>query len=261
MSISSLMASKDRWWRLWQETAGATILHVDLTPCAEREARAFDLLDAREARRAQRFVVEPPRRRFALCRAALRANLCERLDCRNELLSFNTLEHGKPVAAVNGQRVPIAFNLSHSGGHGLIAIAAHQPLGIDLEERRPVRNFDGIGKRVYGPAERRLLAQAEGTRKAALFYRLWTLKEALIKALGTGFRLNPATFEVPGPMLRGERSGRFQFPHQPEDYWQLVDLGEPRFAAALAIRVRDLTVADGVSLRETPRLGHIPKCF
>ena len=230
---------QDQWWRLWQETEGVTILHVDLTPCADHEARAFTLLDAEETRRAQRFVVEPPRRRFALCRAALRVNLCQRLDCRNERLSFSALEHGKPVAEVNGERVSLGFNLSHSGGHGLIAIAAHEQLGIDVEERKPGRNFEGIGRRVYGPAERRLLAQAEGQRKAAFFYQLWTLKEALIKALGTGFKLNPATFELPKPMLCGERSGQFQFPHQPEDNWRLLDLGEPRFAAALAYRLQE----------------------
>ena len=239
-----MTADEDRWWRLWQETEGVTILHVDLTPCAEREARAFALLDGAETRRAQRFVVEPPRRRFALCRAALRVNLCERLGCPNERLSFGTLEHGKPVAEVNGQRVPIGFNLSHTGGHGLMAIAAGGQLGIDVEERKPNRKFDGIGRRVYGPAERQLLAEAKGPRKAALFYRLWTLKEALIKALGTGFTLSPATFEVPEPMLRGERSGRFQFPQQPEDSWQLVDLGEPRFAAALAFRLLDRRTAN-----------------
>ena len=228
--------NKNLWWRLWRETEGVTILHLDLTPCADREARAFALLDAEETRRAQRFLVEPPRRRFALCRAALRVNLCQQLDCRNERLSFSYLKHGKPVAEVDGQRIPIGFNLSHSGGHGLIAIAAHEHVGIDVEERKPGRNFEGIGKRVYGPAERRLLAQADGPRKAALFYQLWTLKEALIKALGSGFKLNPASFEVPEPVLRGERSSQFRFPKRPEDSWQLMDLGEPRFAAALAFQ-------------------------
>ena len=221
-----------------------TILLVDLTPCADREARAFALLDESEAQRARRFAVEPPRRRFALCRAALRVNLCKRLDCPNEQLSFGTLEHGKPVAEVDGQRVPIGFNLSHSGGHGLIAIAANKQLGIDVEERKPNRRFDGIARRVYGPAECQLLAEAKGPRKAALFYRLWTLKEALIKALGTGFTLNPATFEVPEAMLRGERSSPFHFPQQPENSWRLVDLGEPRFAAALALPLLDRRTAN-----------------
>lgn len=232
-----MKAKEDRWWHPWRETEGVTILHLDLTPNADREARAFAMLDQEEARRARRFVVEPPRRRFALCRAALRINLCERLDCPNDRLSFGYLEHGKPVAEVNGRRLPFGFNLSHSGRHGLIAIAEHEQLGVDVEVRKPGRNFDGIGESVYGPAERRLLAKARGQRKAAFFYQLWTLKEALIKALGTGFTLNPSTFEVPEPMLHGERSSRFRFPHQPEDSWQLVDLGEPRFAAALAYRL------------------------
>lgn len=232
-----MMANDDRWWRPWRETEGVTILHVDLRPDADREERAFALLDAEETRRARRFVVEPPRRRFALCRAALRVSLCERLECPNEQLSFGYLEHGKPFAEVNGRRMPIGFNLSHSGGHGLIAIAAGERLGVDVEERKPGRNFDGIGESVYGLAERRLLTQAKGLRKAAFFYKLWTLKEALIKALGTGFTLNPSTFEVPEPMLHGKASSRFRFPHQPADSWQLIDLGEPRFAAALAFQL------------------------
>ena len=70
-----------------------------------------------------------------------------------------------------------------------------------------------------------------------LFYRLWSLKEALIKALGTGFSLNPTRFEVPGPVLDGARSSDFRFPHSPESRWRLHDLGEPRFAAALAWRL------------------------
>lgn len=234
-----MTANDNRWWHPWREMGGVAILHVDLTPDSSREALAFALLDAEETQRARRFVVEPPRRRFALCRAALRINLCERLHCRNEQLSFGYLEHGKPVAQVSGQRTPIGFNLSHSGRHGLIAIAAQEQLGIDVEERKPGRNFDGIGESVYGPAERRLLTKSKGPRKAAFFYQLWTLKEALIKALGTGFTLNPSTFEVPEPMLRGEGSGRFQFPHRPEESWQLVDLGGPRFAAALAFRLRE----------------------
>ena len=108
---------------------------------------------------------------------------------------------------------------------------------MDVEERLPRRDLDGIGGKVYGPLERRALAAATGTQKVHLFYRLWSLKEALIKALGTGFSLNPARFEVPAPMLEGARSGSFRFPHSPEGRWRLHDLGEPRFAAALAWRL------------------------
>ncbi len=145
-----------------------------------------------------------------------------------------------PAGWPAGRRVETGFtgfNVSHSGRHGLIAIGGQGCLGVDLEERVPERDLEGIGGLVYGPAERRLLGNATGRERVHLFYRLWSMKEALIKALGTGFSLSPTGFQVPAPMLRGARSGLFRFPHLPSQSWRLLDLGEPRFAAALAYRL------------------------
>ena len=225
------------WWSPWREVDGAIILHVDLAPDSERETRAFDLLDDEERARWHRFLAVGARRQFALCRAALRVALSERLGYANRALSFAYLEHGKPFATVDGRRADVGFNVSHSGRHGLIAIGAHDRLGVDVEERVSKRDLEGIGSLVYGSNERRLLAAAAGRDKVHLFYRLWSMKEALIKALGSGFSLNPSRFEVPPATLQGERSGSFRFPHEPSSEWRLLDLGEPRFAAALAYRV------------------------
>ena len=227
----------ERWWSPWRESNGVIVLHVDLSPDGEREARAHALLDDEEKRRWRGFAAERPRRQFALCRAALRLNLAERLGCSNGGLSFGYREHGKPFARVKGTPASIGFNVSHSGKHGLIAFANHSHVGVDVEERAARRDLDGIGKMVYGSAERQSLSAVEGARKVHRFYRLWSLKEALIKALGTGFTLNPSGFEVPGAMLRGDRSGVFRFPHAPSARWWLGDLGEPRFAAAIAYKL------------------------
>ncbi len=232
-----MTTTESRWWSPWREIEGATILHVDLASQADREARALALLDDEEKARWRRFPVAAARRRFALCRAALRVSLAERLGCSNGRLSFGYGGYGKPFALVDGRRAAIGFNVSHGGQHGLIAIAENEWLGIDVEERALRRDLDGIGRMVYGPAERRMLAVAAGSRKVHLFYRLWSMKEALIKALGSGFSLNPSGFEVPEAMLHGVRSSEFQFPHAPSNSWCLIDLGEDRFAAALAYRV------------------------
>ena len=224
------------WWSPWREVDGASILYVDLASGAEREARALSLLDDEETTRWRRFLSERARREFALCRAALRVILCERLGCERRALSFGYGEHGKPFAKVDGARAGIGFNVSHSGRHGLIAIAPYDGIGIDVEVRVAQRDLEGIGSLVYGPVERRLLAAA-GREKVDLFYRLWSMKEALIKAVGTGFSLSPSRFEIPGPMLHGAKTGDFRFPHALSDSWRLYDLGEPRFAAALAYRV------------------------
>ena len=229
------------WWSGFGVIDGITVIHVDLRPDPHREKEATTWLDRAETERLRRFRVERPRREFALCRAALRANLCNLLDCTNDRLSFGVHEHGKPFAVVDGRADPLGFNVSHSTPHGLMAFASQgrprRRIGIDAEVWRPDRDFDGIGGKVFGPEERAALAAARGDDKVRLFYRLWALKEALIKALGTGFSLHPSRFEVPSNMIHAVESEGFRFPHAPADRWQLACLPAAGFAAAIAYEV------------------------
>ena len=226
------------WWRPYRVIDGIGIVHVDLTPDPHREAAATAWLDRAENDRLHRFRVERPRRDFALCRSALRANLCNLLGCTNDRLAFGYREHGKPFALMDGRPAPLDFNVSHSAPHGLIAFApAESPrrrIGVDAEVRRTDRDFDGIAERVYGPGERAALAATRGEDKVRLFYRLWTLKEALIKALGTGFTLDPSTFEVPPAMIRGTDTGTLRVDREPDRTWRLACLSDTGFAAAIA---------------------------
>ena len=230
-----------RWRSPWRETHGTTILHVDLAPNDERENHAYELLDDEEKLRWRKFLSERSRRQFVLCRAALPLSLSECLECSNSQLSFGYREFGKPFAAVDGTPVSIGFNVSHSGQHGLIALADRICVGVDVEERVARHDLDGISELVYGPAERQSLSAVDGEQKVYRFFRLWSLKEALIKALGSGFSVAPCGLEVPGAMLLGVESGEFRFPHAPSATWGLVDLGEARFAAAMAYKVSHST--------------------
>ena len=75
------------------------------------------------------------------------------------------MTHGKPFALVGGVRAPISFNVSHGGQHGLIALAATERVGVDVEERDARRDLDGIAETVFPSAEQADLARAreEGT--------------------------------------------------------------------------------------------------
>ena len=222
------------WWRPFRKVGTATVLYVDLAPDASREAAALAWLDETEQSRWRRFRHDGARRRFALCRAALRAILCSQLGCRNQQLVFGASRHGKPYALVRGKPAPIGFNVSHGSAHGLIAFAAEGRLGVDVEEPSTTRDLDGLIGSVMGPDERAELAMARGKHRLQLFYRLWTVKEALIKALGSGFSLDVSRFEIPPAMRRGMKASEFQFPHIPTVRWWLEDLGNEHFAAAIA---------------------------
>ena len=94
-------------------------------------------------------------------------------------LSLDSLENapdGRP-APVSG----IFWSLSHKP-EAVAGVAARQPVGIDIEIIRPVR--PGLMEKITDAEERRL---AEPVTDAG-FFRFWTAKEAVLKAVGEGLR-------------------------------------------------------------------------
>ena len=224
----------ERWWRPFARAGDAGVIHADLAPHVAWEAEALAWLDEGERSRRERFGHAGRRRQYTLCRAALRAILCGRLGCANEALSFGEEGRGKPVALLSGNPAPVTFSVSHSGIHGLIAVATAGRLGVDVEERVPRRDLDALMAAVLTPAERAEIEAAGGGERIGRFYGLWTIKEALVKALGTGLRLDLAGLEVPAAMRRGVTTGEFRFPHLPAVAWRVENLGNEHFAAAVA---------------------------
>lgn len=227
-------SAPDCWWEPFRQVGSAYVVHVDLTSHVAREAAAFAWLDASEQSRWQRFQHAPARRHFVLCRAALRSLLCENLDCGNKQLSFGAAEGGKPFALVDARPVPVAFNVSHSGQHGLIALAPEGRVGVDAEEYVQHRKLDELIEAVFGPNEQAELAATSGDGRIRQFFRLWTLKEAVTKALGTGLSLDVSRFEIPAPMRAGTARCVLRIPDAPEVSWRLDSLCSERFAAAVA---------------------------
>lgn len=78
-------------------------------------------------------------------------------------------------------------SISHHLDRVAVAVSASTDgLGIDLERPRAGLDSARIAARWFSADEQALLAQAETEQMSALFYRLWTLKEAWVKATGRG---------------------------------------------------------------------------
>lgn len=222
------------WWRPFASVGIATVTYVHLSPDSECEAVALEWLDSSERARRRRFRHAGARRQFVLCRAALRAMLRERLGCGNDQLSFDASQRGKPFALVNGVPAPISFSVSHSGRHGLIAVAPTGRVGIDVEDRAARADLDAVAAMTFAPVERAELAAANGDRRTDLFFTIWTTKEALTKALGVGLSKDLRRLEIPRAMRRGAKQAVLRLPDLPTEIWQLENLGSPDFAAAIA---------------------------
>lgn len=225
------------WWRPFKGVGEIAVFHVDLIPDKGREVEALTWLDGEERTRWERFQSPVAQRRYVLCRAALRAVLCRQIGCPNESLAFEAAKHGKPFGLVNGQPASISFNVSHSGNHGLIAIAPKGRLGVDVEGRAPRRNLENLIEGVFSPREKAELESVDGCQQLHMFFRFWTIKEALVKAHGKGLSMKVAELEIPEDMRHGATKSIGQFAQIPETWWCLEDLGTKEFAAAIAYEV------------------------
>ncbi|HEU4664337.1 MAG TPA: 4'-phosphopantetheinyl transferase superfamily protein [Dokdonella sp.] len=104
-------------------------------------------------------------------------------------------EHGKPFVP----SLPwLDFNLSHAGSLVAIAFARDQAIGIDIEPLDRRVSTDGIAARFFGPREAAALGRTGAHLRQVAFLRLWTHKEAVLKALGDGlgFGLHRIEFEL-----------------------------------------------------------------
>ena len=231
------------WCRPFKNIGDVAVVYVDLTPNATNDEQALAWLDEEERLRWRRFHNPAPQRRFALCRAALRDVLCRYINCSNEQLAFVTAKHGKPYAEVDGKLVSTSFNVSHSGQHGLVAVAPKGRLGVDVEERAPRRHLQGLIEAVFSPGEQAGFEHLDESEKLRLFFRLWTLKEALVKAHGKGLSMKVSELEIPVAMRRGAKSSTCQFSQIPGATWHLENIATDDFAAAVAIELDSLNTA------------------
>ncbi len=215
-----------------------TVFDVDLTPDPAAEAQALACLDEREQARAFRFIGPAPVRRFVFCRAALRSILCSHLGCSNEQLTIGSSYYEKPYAIVQGKPHPIGFNVSHSRERGLIALGESGRVGADIEDLHPQRNMGLLIDTAFTPAERSDMESADVFGKKRLFFKLWTIKEALVKAVGMGLALDMSSFEVPLAMRRGAGNAEFHFPQAPSVPWRLDSIENGGSYAAVAQELR-----------------------
>jgi 4'-phosphopantetheinyl transferase len=200
------------------------------------------LLDGKERARADRFLRAASRAQFVGAHAALRRRLGALLGADPRSLRFAPSPcvhcggpHGKPVLAGN-HAGELHFSLSHADAAVAVA-AADAAVGVDLEAVRPLAAGD-LAARFFADDERRLVAGAADP--GAAFVRLWTRKEALLKATGEGIagglasaRALPPAGADPTAPLRVVRGGR---------EWTIADVdAPPGYAAAVASVARPPT--------------------
>ena len=157
-----------------------------------------------EWERGQRFHRNADRWEYLGARRALRILLAEHLGVREDQMRFLKRENGKPYLESGS----LFFNVSHSKGWAAIAITREGEVGVDLEETSRILSFSELASQFFSRAEGEIFFSLSENKQRELFYRLWTRKEAFLKAKGTGITKGLDYYEmIAGEGQRLEREG------------------------------------------------------
>ena len=125
-----------------------------------------------------------------LQRFYLRLILASYLETPAANIRIKKTSQGKPFVEVKGKTLacpPLYFSLSHVGQQWLLAICAEHPVGVDMERLdRDIRQPLRIARRYFHPLEVDWLTHLEIKEMKSNWLRLWTCKEAVVKATGGG---------------------------------------------------------------------------
>jgi 4'-phosphopantetheinyl transferase len=175
---------------------------MHLGPAFSDAAAVWPVLDSAEQACADRFRANADRDAYIAAHALLRLTLSETRGIAPHEWRFRVADNGKPEVDPMLGQPGLKFSLSHTRGMVACVVGHGHDLGVDVEALDPALEIVEIAQRFFAPAEVALIAGAVPAQQPDLFYRVWTLKEAYLKATGEGmagsleafaFSLNPVS--------------------------------------------------------------------
>jgi 4'-phosphopantetheinyl transferase len=153
---------------------------------------------ALELERAQRFRLEVNRNEYLAARGMIRSLLAPQVGLLPNAIVFEGGRHEKPQL-LNPECAGIDVSLSHSAGRVACAFMRGGNIGVDIESlaQRAGLDMNTLARRVLSPAE--LDAWEMAPKDGQKLLRVWTRKEAVLKAAAVGLSVEPGTFDVLRP--------------------------------------------------------------
>ena len=221
------------------------VWRIPLSVSSDRMDALKILLSSDETCRIERARSQQVKRRFLISRGILRELLARYLGTEPAEIKFKYNAHGKPSLDDEHASWSLKFNLSHSGDLALVAVAVGRDIGVDVEYCRAgsVGDRMRVARRYFSTSEYAFLDRLPVEDRVDSFYRLWTCKEAFIKATGLGLTVPLSSFDIDledsiRPVLVADEGGGNT------NQWILQHLvpGEG-YAGAVAVNGRDLSVS------------------
>ena len=185
------------------------------------------------------FYFEEHRHQYLVTRALLRTTLSLYSDSyvKPEDWIFQVNPYGKPYIESPPLSYTPFFNLSHTKGMIVLAIAPEPIMGVDIEWATRQGNIVQLAEHCFSPSEIADLLKLPYSEQINRFYELWTLKEAYIKACGMGLSIPLDSFSYHFPMHNRVNISFSESREDQSSLWQFWQLNaSPDHKVAIAIK-------------------------
>jgi 4'-phosphopantetheinyl transferase len=165
---------------------GTAIVHI-VAACSTTSGNDAFLTEV-ERQRAASFRFEKDAIRWSGFRAQLRRILASVIHVSPQDVPIVLTPLGKPVLSPPFDG--LHFSLSHCEDLALIALCTDGAIGVDVEPAARAADLSGCEQTFCHPDE---IAELPAESRCQRLMEIWTAKEALLKAMGTGLTHPPET--------------------------------------------------------------------
>ncbi len=161
--------------------------------------KGLSVLSEPERTKALRYKFRHLQEKYIQAQYHLRYLLGLYLDITPDKVEFVLGDHGKPYLKNNFDELDfkLQFNISHSKDYSIFAFTKDREIGVDIEkiDEKP---YLELADRFFSKKEQELLHTNDTDMQAVKlgFFRLWTRKEAYLKAIGLGLYYPLDAFSV-----------------------------------------------------------------
>lgn len=238
---------------------------VDPTTVTDTDllSRYHELLTPDEHAKWQRYRFDKDKHQHLVTRALIRSTLSRyEPSIAPQDWRFELNAHGKPAIA-NVLARPLHFNLSHTQNLAALAVTRCAPVGVDVEKIKVVEQVRGLAERCFTDEEIAFVFSGDKAAVMERFFKLWTLKEAYIKAHGCG--MSVSLHSVAFDPLAAPLMVSFDAAHddRPEEWcFRHWELGEHLLSLALNVSERrgaEVEFFHTIPLSTAIALGGVPK--
>ncbi|WGL61216.1 4'-phosphopantetheinyl transferase superfamily protein [Pigmentibacter sp. JX0631] len=147
--------------------------------------------------KAEKFLFLNDTIRYLMTRIFIKKILSSELNLSYKLIEFYSGKYKKPFVNIDKFNKKIFFNISHSKEYLAIGISFINEIGIDIEYKDTLVDFESLKSQIFSDYEEQyfnklLLFQD----KVNYFYQVWSLKEAILKGIGVGLFFSPNLLSI-----------------------------------------------------------------